>query len=378
MHVSRIAWDHYRLPFAAGFHTARGALPAREGIVLRLSDGEGRCGLGEIAPLPPFGGSLDDALALLEVLAPTLPGCPVAMLIEQATAHPSMTTFPPATRQVVLGGLELAVCDLLAQAAGIPLARWLSDAESPPAIIPVNATIGARDTAAAERAAWQAVADGFGCVKLKVGSGDSPREEVARVAAVRQALGPAVELRLDANGAWTPRQALAMLDALQPYNIALVEQPTPPDDLDGLRLVRQHAPGIPIAADESASDAAAIERLITAAAADAIILKPMLLGGPRPALALARRIQAAGLQVIVTSLLDSGIGVCGALHVAAALPPPLPACGLATTALLADDLLRESLTPQRGRLAVPQRPGPGITLDDQALTYYRIQGATYG
>jgi len=198
------------------------------------------------------------------------------------------------------------------------------------------------------------------------------------VAAVRQALGPAVELRLDANGAWTPRQALAMLDALQPYNIALVEQPTPPDDLDGLRLVRQHAPGIPIAADESASDAAAIERLITAAAADAIILKPMLLGGPRPALALARRIQAAGLQVIVTSLLDSGIGVCGALHVAAALPPPLPACGLATTALLADDLLRESLTPQRGRLAVPQRPGPGITLDDQALTYYRIQGATYG
>jgi o-succinylbenzoate synthase len=377
MRVMRIAWDRYRIPFVADFHTAHGALPMREGIVLRLSDDEGRSGLGEIAPLPPFGGQLNDALTLLETLAPTLPGSPIAMLIEQAAAHPAMTAFPLATRQVVLGGLELAACDLLAQATGMPLAHWLSGAESQPAVIPVNATLGARDIADAERLARQAIVEGFGCIKLKVGSSDSPDEEAARVAAVRRAVGPAIELRLDANGAWTSQQALAMLGVVRPYNIALVEQPTSPDDLAGLRLVRDHARGISIAADESASDAAAIEHIIATAAADVLILKPMLSGGPRPALALARRARAAGLGVIVTSLLDTGIGVCGALHIAAALPPPLPACGLATTALLADDLIQEALIPQHGRLAVPQRPGLGITLDEEALRRYRLQGSTY-
>lgn len=372
MRIARVVWECYRLPFAAAFRTAHGPLATRAGIVLRLVSDNGAQGLGEIAPLPPFGGTLDDALALLRALAPALVGGAVATLSEQAGCHPALAPFPPATRQVVLGGIELASADLLAQAAGQPLAQWLGG-HAPPDAVPVNATIGAAMPEAAAEAARQARSAGFACVKLKVGSA-ALTDEIARVAAVRAALGPAVELRLDANGAWSVQQAVATLTALQPYAVALVEQPTPPDDLAALTEVRRRCPHLSIAADESAIDASAIERLLAVRAADVIVIKPVLLGGPRTALALARRILAAGCGVIVTSLLDSGIGVAGALHLAAALPPPVPACGLATTALLCDDLVHEALTPQHGYLSVPRAPGLGVTLDTTALARYRTQG----
>lgn len=372
MRIARLIWDVYRLPFAAGFRTAHGSLATRTGIVLRLVSDRGAQGLGEIAPLPPFGGQLDDALALLRALAPALVGKAVESLPAAAGAHPALAAFPPATQQIVLAGIDLGCADLLAQAAGQPLARWLG-AQPPPTAVPVNATIGAPTAAAAAEAARQARSAGFGCVKLKVGSA-TLAEEIARVAAVRAALGPAVELRLDANGAWSVSQAVETLTALQPYAVALVEQPTPPHDPLALAEVRRSCPHIMIAADESAGDASAIERLLAVHAADAIVIKPMLLGGLRTALALARRILAAGGRVIVTSLLDSGIGVVGALHLAAALPPPVPVCGLATTALLHDDLIHEALTPQHGNLNVPRTPGLGVTLDTNALARYRTQG----
>ena len=159
----------------------------------------------------------------------------------------------------------------------MPLARLLDPAAA--LRVPVSALLGARGNAELAREAAQAMADGFGTVKLKVGFDD----DFARAAVVRDAAGPSMKLRLDANGAWTAPQALLRMAELARLGIELCEQPTP--DLDGLG-----GAAVAIAADELVLTdfEASLDR------AQVVVLKPMLLGGLLPALRLARRAVEAG------------------------------------------------------------------------------------
>jgi L-alanine-DL-glutamate epimerase-like enolase superfamily enzyme len=214
--------------------------------------------------------------------------------------------------------------------------------------IPASALLAAQGMPELAREARDAAAEGFSTLKLKVGLDD----DFARAAVVRDAVGPAVKLRLDANGAWTREQALRLLGELSPLGIELCEQPT--EDLVGLR----DASPVPIAADEmvAGDPEAALAR------AHAIVLKPMLLGGLLPALRLGRRARALGLRIIVTSSLEGAIGRAGAAHLAAALLAlgPQPAAGLATGRLLADDLCEDTLAPRRGVVHLANSPGLGL------------------
>jgi O-succinylbenzoate synthase len=189
---------------------------------------------------------------------------------------------------------------------------------------------------------------GFGCVKVKVGyPGD-----VDVVAEVRDAVGPAVALRVDANGAWDVETAVSSLGALARYDVELAEQPV--GSIDDLARVRRRVP-IRIAADESVRSVADARRVRTLAAADAIVLKVQPLGGVRPALEVA---EAAGLPAVPTSMMDTSVGIGAGLALAAALDDLPFACGLATVALLAGDVTRDPLVPEtpgvmRVRRAVP-------------------------
>lgn len=365
MRIKNIAIQPYRIPFVAAFGTARGALPVRDGAIVRMVTNDGLSGLGEIAPLPGFGGTLADALPLLREIVPRLAGRAVADLDALLAALRRQS----AAGRVVASGLDLAACDLLAQASGQPLAAWLSADQSVAYDIPVNATLGASTPAELAREAERAITAGFGCVKLKVGAAPSLADDVARVAAVRHAIGATVELRLDANGAWSVDQALRLMDAVQPYGIDLIEQPVAA--LNDLVRIRAGCPRLRIAADELVIDLDAARRIIEKHAADVLVVKPMVVGGPRVAYDIVRLAEAAGLGVIVTSVLESGVGVAGALHVAATLRTPL-ACGLATTALLASDLLAEPLAVHAGRMALPQAPGLGARLDQAQLDKLRL------
>src|SRR4029079_3713618 len=143
-------------------------------------------------------------------------------------------------------GFDTALLDLQAPAAGLPLARLLLAGAG--SAVPVNATVGALDTAAACRAAGQAVQAGILCVKLKVGVLDTRAAELARIAAVRATLGADVRLRIDANAAWDVPEAIALIRAAEPYQLELVEQPVAADDLAGMAQVRASV-HTPIAAD---------------------------------------------------------------------------------------------------------------------------------
>jgi L-alanine-DL-glutamate epimerase-like enolase superfamily enzyme len=196
------------------------------------------------------------------------------------------------------------------------------------------------------REAQRAVAEGFGTLKFKAGAAD----DFARAAVVRDAVGPGIRLRLDANGAWDRDEARRRLRELAPLSIEMCEQPT--EDLIGVGGI------VPIAADElTARDPdAALER------ADAIVLKPMALGGLSRALRIGREAQRRGLRTVVTSSLDGAIGRAGAAHLAAALlaDGPQPAAGIATGRLLEADLCPDALAPRDGVVRISDSPGLGL------------------
>jgi L-Ala-D/L-Glu epimerase len=195
--------------------------------------------------------------------------------------------------------------------------------------------------------------------------------EIERIAAVRDAIGPAMHLRLDANEAWHLEEAIAILSECVPYDIQYVEQPLKAHDLAGMRTLRQAVP-IPIAVDESLHSLESALLVLDSAAADILIIKPQLAGGLRVGQHIIQAASERGIRCVITSTIEAGIGLVAALHLAAASPTVTLECGLATLHLLIDDLLIDELPIRDGFLAVPTGPGLGVTLDRDALDKYSL------
>jgi o-succinylbenzoate synthase len=213
--------------------------------------------------------------------------------------------------------------------------------------IPVNVTVPAVGPGRAIR-----IVSASGCrtAKVKVAEqGQSEGEDIERVEATRDALGPDGKIRVDANGGWDVGQATRMLRRLAEFGLEYAEQPCA--TLDELAELRRHI-DIPIAADESIRKAEDPLRVRAAAAADIVVLKVQPLGGVRAALRVA---EACGLPVVVSSAVDSSVGLAAGVALAAALPELPYACGLATMSLLAGDVTAEPMAPDGGELAV-RRP----------------------
>lgn len=216
--------------------------------------------------------------------------------------------------------------------------------------VPVNATVPA--VPAADVAAVLARYDGCTTVKVKVAErGQDLRDDLDRVAAVRDVMGPDARIRVDANGGWSLTQAADSLSLLAQYGLEYAEQPCADvRDLARLRveLARQGV-DVPVAADESirkAEDPLEVARL---RAADVIVVKVAPLGGVASAL---RVVEQCGLPAVVSSAIDSSVGLRAGVALAAALPELHHACGLGTGALLAADVTGEPLLPVAGGLRV--------------------------
>ncbi len=236
-------------------------------------------------------------------------------------------------------------------------ARWLGAAVEaafvgwPPAVrsaVAVNATVPA--VGPGQVAGVLAAFPGCTTAKVKVAEpGQTLGDDVARVSEVRSVLGPAGRIRVDANGGWSVEEALRCLTALAAYDLEYAEQPCASiEELAALRTLVAGL-GVLVAADESVRKAADPARVVLAGAADVLVLKVAPLGGVRAALDIARR---CGLPVVVSSALDTSIGIRAGLALAAALPDLPYACGLGTAALLSGDVVRAPLLPVHGRMPV--------------------------
>ncbi len=216
--------------------------------------------------------------------------------------------------------------------------------------VPVNVTVPAVDAAAAHKIAADA---GCGTAKIKVAEpGQSLADDQARVEAVREALGPDGRIRVDVNGQWSVDEAVAAIRLLDRAagGLEYVEQPCA--SVEELAAVRR-AVDVPIAADESIRRADDPYRVRDLEAADIAVLKVQPLGGVRACLRIAEDI---GLPVVVSSALETSVGIAAGVALAAALPSLPYACGLATVSLLADDVTDPSLLPVDGALPVGVPP----------------------
>jgi o-succinylbenzoate synthase len=214
--------------------------------------------------------------------------------------------------------------------------------------VPVNVTVPAVGPAQAH-----ALVTASGCrtAKVKVAEpGQSLGDDVARVEAVRDALGPTGAIRVDANAAWGVGQAERALRELGRFGLEYAEQPCP--TLGELAELRRRV-DVPVAADESIRRAEDPLAVRAAGAADIVVLKAQPLGGVRAALAVA---DACGLPVVVSSAVETSVGLAAGLALAAAVPELPYACGLATMSLLAGDVTAAPLAAEEGALAV-RRPG---------------------
>ncbi|MEC8024244.1 MAG: AMP-binding protein [Myxococcota bacterium] len=304
----------------------------RSGWWVRLIDDAGRVGVGEAACWPGFGSSEDQvAAALSEVLAHVArirtPGC-----IAQ------WTSGVPEARYA----FELAVSDLMAQSNQIPLARYLAaDATSS---VPLSALVQSPADAR------KAVARGIQTLKIKLSDGDT-----SRVEAIRDAVGPDISIRVDANRCWPADTWQDIAHELSKVPVTVVEEPVAD------WAVLDKLPELQWAADETVRDQSSLQRILECGIADVIVIKPMF-HGVLQAVELGRQAIRAGKRVIVTHALDSAVGCAGAAHIAAALGVTA-GCGLAPA--LMDDPI-EGLPQQDGRLLLNERPGLGVRLPGTA------------
>lgn len=226
-------------------------------------------------------------------------------------------------------------------------------------LVPVNATVPAVD--AREVPAVLARFDGCRTAKVKVAqAGQRRKDDLDRVAAVREVMGPEAHVRVDANGGWDLAQATDALAALAAYDLEYAEQPCATvDELAALRRALARAGvDVPVAADESIRKADDPMRVVRMGAADVAVVKVAPLGGVHAALAIAGE---TGLPMVVSSALDSSVGIAAGVALAAALPQLPYACGLGTVNLFTSDVVADPLVPRHGDLPL-RRPRPDAEL----------------
>ena len=356
MLITGIEWQGVAVPFKRPFRTSSSFIDSRYSLMVQIETDNGIIGLGEApASLTRSPASLRYLATALETIAPAVLTRPLASIPFPAIPPPSLAF-----------ALETAALDCLAQSEAKPLSVFLGGSSRP---VEVNAIIGQATPAETGILAAKAVEEGFHSLKLKVGGRDLSVDEEA-LARARNIIGAAVNLRLDANQAWTEDQAALALDRLAKYSPEFIEEPVTPSDIPTLSRLHHKSP-IPIAADESVENAQSAATLADSGAVDILVIKLARVGGITAARSIIENARARGLGAVLTSSLETGVGLAAALHLAAAMSIP-QACGLATGPLLTHDLLLTPVSPDYGFLITPGSPGLGITPDVHAIQRFAL------
>ena len=355
MSIVRARLKPYSLPLRDPWPSADGDVKERRGWILALEDDLGRVGLGDAAPFPGFGLETHaSAGAGLKLAMSRLVGIQRAGFAAALVDLPALA--PVAAAPTARSAIDCALHDLMAQGENLSLARYLGGVQTL-RNVPANVTIPRVPPERAAELGKKAVSAGALTLKLKVG-GAAPREDEARLRALREAVGPEIRIRVDANQAWSVEEAIETLRTLSAYDLEYAEQPVGADDIEALARVREASP-VRIAADEAVRNKSSAETILYTSAADILILKPMALGGLREARAVLNAAEDRNIPVVVTSLVESAIGRAAAIHFAASLGPTRYAHGLATGEALLEDI---AVLPglKGGMVAVPELPGLGV------------------
>jgi L-alanine-DL-glutamate epimerase-like enolase superfamily enzyme len=322
-------------------------------------------GLGEVSTL--WDGTHEVQCAFIRrVFEPALVGCDPTDINRCLAAMDTLVEGAWPARAAV----EMALFDIAGKALGVPAYKLLGGKfrES----IALSRSIGWGTPSEMAEGAAKAVAAGNRCVKAKVGNGLD--RDVAGVRAIREAIGPDVALRVDANMAWTtPKAAITAIHALEPYQIHSVEQPIPVGDLDALRRVRD-AVSIPIMLDESVWGPHGAWDILRAGAADMLNVYVAESGGLTNSALIFRMAAFSMVPCAIGSMPELGIGTAAAVALGIAMPNLADyndACG---STYQVHDVVNEQFDVANGEIRPFETPGLGVTLDMAAIARFRSDG----
>jgi L-Ala-D/L-Glu epimerase len=262
--------------------------------------------------------------------------------------------------------IDIAVHDLVAKAAGLPLWALLGGKSKPYLTISRVVSIKVPEQMAAD--ARQHVRDGFETVKLKVGDAANWRLDVARVAAVREAIGPEIGIKIDVNQGWkTPGIAIPAIRAILASNPDYIEQPVDQHDIAALAEVRRTT-GAPIMADECVHGVREMRNVAELRAADLVNIKLMKTGGLINAMRVNAIAEAAGIVGQVGTMVESSIASAAGLHFAMA-HANIQTVEMGGPLMIAGDIGDLRSCYNRNRITLPNAPGLGIELDIEAIEF---------
>jgi L-alanine-DL-glutamate epimerase-like enolase superfamily enzyme len=355
--------DQFLIRGSLGLHTESPFL------LLRVHTDQGLTGLGEVSCTPVWSG--EDQVTAGHIIA-----CFLGPAVEGEDPR-DIERLTAKMRRAVAGnpftksGVELALWDILGKAAGLPVYRLLGGKVRD--TVPIKMSVsGAEPKRAAQLAEW-AVGQGLTALKVKVGI--EPEGDLARVKAVRAAVGAGFRMGVDANGGWSPRTAIQTIRRLvDECGIYFAEQPVAPLDVQWMADVRRNVT-VPVMADESCYTLQDAMALIRAEAADILSVYVGKGGGIGPARKIVGVAEAAGLTCTVGSNLELGIASAAMAHLATATmgigAEEFP-CDILGPLAYEEDLLTEPLEFRDGAIRAPDKPGLGVELDESKVARYRV------
>lgn len=337
----------YCLPLQTPYRWSKGTQHHRMGLILRLQRGE-HVGWGEAA-LPPHVDYDPDAYAaecraLLSGLDP---------LADDFLHQLDIRECPARLRC----GISTALLTLRAAQAGKSLTAYLLDGSQPvPPRVPVNDLIGDADPAICAKRANAAAARGQDTVKVKC----TPERalDLQRIAAIRQAQ-PDIKIRLDPNESWPVEWASEQLNAMEKFCIEYCEEPMPRGTPLAAYGELRRMTRVPIALDDSIRNLRDVELAALHQAADVFVLKAQRVGGPDRLLEIVRAATAAGIRCVVTSSLETSVGLYLGIHCTALTPTPMGPAGIGTARYFAENICKPPPIVD-GHMALPDVPGLGF------------------
>lgn len=311
MKITSIDVKTVQVPLIEPFHISLGTITHAISAVVKIETDEGICGYGEGAPgVLITGENLAGTVHSIQYFGKLLIGTDPADLekvywiLDRAAAH------APCGKAAI----DIACHDILGKKAGLPVYQLLGGYSNE---IETDITLGIQAPEEMARKAAAHVLNGFDAIKTKVGTGF--REDIARIKAIRDAVGPEVKIRVDANQAWSAKEAVRIIERLNEYDIELVEQPVKAADIEGLEYVTKNSKVL-IMSDESCFTARDALRLVERRAVNALNIKLMKCGGIREALKINAICETAGIECMLGCMTEeTNIGVTAAASLGAAV-----------------------------------------------------------
>jgi len=346
-----------RVPLREPLKWSGGIRESASGLVVEVGTDEGIVGVGE-APgptLPAIQTIIDRELTQFVVGEDPLR---IAWLLHRMEEYSRNWSGVAA---YAVAGIELALLDLKGKALGVPVAELLGGVGRER--VPVIGYLFIDDPEANARKAAAFVAAGHGELKLKVGRDLAHDSDT--LAAIRDAVGPDVKIRIDANMNWSVPAAIKWIRALEEFDLQYVEQPVPDFDVQGLAQVRRSV-SVPIAADEACTTMRSALELIKADACDVFVVYPSEAGGLTRAFQIGEVAAAAGKWCAIGSWAELGVATAANVHLAAA-STSFPFASDTHYPLQLNDVLLEPVQIVDGKISVPREPGLGVALNHDAM-----------